>query len=189
MNTLDIIIICTLSFLIVRGIIRGFIREITSLAGIIAAIWIANGFHPQVTQVLKRYVSPFPLMSLVSFGIIFTAVIIVSAIVGFFLRKIVKKILLGWADRIFGGGIAAIKGIVLTYLVIILLTFFLPSRTPLIAKSRLAPLIVSSYQAMVGLISPEFYEKWKKKLAPEEKKVPKKITRNTGHPGNDQKLG
>ena len=75
-----------------------------------------------------------------------------------------KKVLLGWADRTLGVGLALVKGIIITYFTIILLTFFVPSKTPLIAKSRLAPLIITSYQSMISLVSPGSYKKWKRKF-------------------------
>ncbi|MBW2205067.1 MAG: CvpA family protein, partial [Deltaproteobacteria bacterium] len=40
MNLLDLIIIACMVFLIVRGIFRGFIREVGSLAGVILGIWL-----------------------------------------------------------------------------------------------------------------------------------------------------
>jgi len=56
-------------------------------------------------------------------------------------------------------------------LVIIMLFFFLPARTPLIVTSKLAPSIITSYQAIVSLISPDFYEKWKKNIVGKKKKM------------------
>jgi uncharacterized membrane protein required for colicin V production len=64
-------------------------------------------------------------------------------------------------DRALGVWLALTKGVIVTYLVIVLLTFFLPARAPLVAQSRLAPWIVVSYQSMIRFISPEQYEKWK----------------------------
>ena len=61
------------------------------------------------------------------------------------------------------------KGVIITYLVIVILTFFIPAKTPLIAQSKLAPWIIKSYQSMISLISPEHYKNWKKKLLGEAK--------------------
>jgi membrane protein required for colicin V production len=70
----------------------------------------------------------------------------------------------GWADRTLGVGLATLKGVIIVYLVIVLLTFFIPAKTPLIADSKLAPLVIMSYQSMVRLISPDDYQKLKKKI-------------------------
>ena len=164
MNLLDIIIIVTMIFLLVKGILRGFFRETASLVGIILGIWLANQYQPQMTEFLRSHLPPNRFLSLISFAAIFTSVLVLCNLFGLILKQIFKKAFLGWLDRILGAGIAMAKGVIITYLVIVLLTFFLPSQTPLIAESTLAPLIIKSYQSMISLISPDHYENWKKKI-------------------------
>ena len=165
MNSLDIIIICVMVFLIVRGIFRGILKEIMSLAGIIGGIWLANKFQPSLTAQLHHMMPGVPMLSLVSFLSILILVIISAAILGALLKSLSQKGPMGIIDRLFGAGLATAKGLIITYLAIVLLTFFLPARTPLIAESKLAPAIVSSYQRMVSIISPGFYDKWKEKFS------------------------
>jgi membrane protein required for colicin V production len=115
---------------------------------------------------------------LISFGLIFVIVLVLCNLAGLALKMMMKRLLFGWADRGLGVTLAILKGIILTYLVIVLLTVFMPSKAPLMAKSKLAPLIISSYQSLVNLTSPGSYEKWKQKLLGEKKEtdsaVPKK---------------
>jgi uncharacterized membrane protein required for colicin V production len=85
-------------------------------------------------------------------------------LLGYLVKLLFEKSFLGWLDRALGLGLALTKGVILTYLGIVLLTFFVPAKTPLIARSKLAPWIVVSYQSMVRLISPEHYERWKMKI-------------------------
>ena len=75
------------------------------------------------------------------------------------------KAFLGWLGRTFGAGLAILKGVIIIHLFMILLTFFLPSRAPLIAKSKLAPLIIVSYQSMTRLIYPDLYQKLKDSIS------------------------
>ena len=171
MNLLDIIIIVTMIFLIVKGILRGFIREIASLAGIILGIILANHFQPQMTDYLKPHLPSTPFLPLISFAFLFAAVLILCNILGWAFHLFFKKIFLGWVDKTLGAGLAITKGVIITYLVIILLTFFVPASTPLIAKSRLAPWIKVSYQSMIRLISPDHYQKWKKKFMGKKKEM------------------
>lgn len=169
MNLLDIVIIVTMIFFIVKGIIRGFIREIASLAGVILGIYLANLFQPQMTDFLKPYLPSNPFLPLISFAVIFASVLILCNLLGWILKLLFKKAFLGWLDRTLGAGLAVLKGVIITYLVIVILTFFLPAKTPLIAQSKLAPWIIKSYQSMISLISPEHYKNWKKKLLGETK--------------------
>ena len=173
MNLLDYIIIIAMIYLVIKGIMRGFIREISSLAGIILGIWLGNLFHPQVAGFLRPYLSAVgnPLLIIISFGAIFACVVILCNLLGWAIKLLFKKALLGWFDRTLGALIAMGKGVIIAYVLIILLTFFIPSRTPLISESILAPWIIRSYQSIVSLISPDHYKKWKQKLLGEKEKI------------------
>lgn len=164
MNLLDIVIIVTIVFLLLKGVLRGFIKEVASLMGVVLGIWLASIFHPQMANFLKPHLPSTSFLPLLSFVVIFTTVLILSNLSGTVVKLLFLKSILGWADRAMGAGLAVVKGVIITYLVIVLLTFFLPAKTPLIAKSKLAPLVIVSYQSMIRAISPERYKKWKEKI-------------------------
>lgn len=171
MNLLDIAIIATILFLVIKGIFRGLIREIASLLGIILGIWLGNHFQPQMTNYLRTYLPPTQFLPLISFGVIFAGILISCNFMGWILKMLAKKIFLSGVDRTLGAGFAFIKGIIIIYLMIVLLTFYLPTKTPLIARSKLAPLVIVSYQSMIRLISPHHYENWKRKLLGKKKEM------------------
>jgi membrane protein required for colicin V production len=164
MNLLDIVIICVMVLLIVKGLLRGFIRETASLAGVVLGILLGHHFQPELSAHLKSYLPQTSLLPVISFSVIFGFVLISCNLLGYLVKLVFEKSFLGWLDRTLGLGLAVTKGVILTYLGIVLLTFFVPAKTPLIARSKLAPWIVVSYQSMVRLISPEHYERWKMTL-------------------------
>lgn len=166
MNWLDIVIIALMVFLMVRGIFRGFVREIGSLAGVVVGIILANMYQPKVTSLLKGWLGAHDYLPLVGYALIFLVVVVAFNLAGYGLKLILQKALLGWADRTLGVGLALVKGIVIVYLGIALLTHFVPEKNPNIADSKLVPIIVSSYKYMANMISPSLYEQWKKKLLP-----------------------
>lgn len=176
MNLLDYIIIITLAILAVKGILRGFIREISSLAGIILGILLGNSMQPVVSEILKEYIPFTSYIPLISFAAIFVAVLILCNIIGWLIHLLFKKAFLGWIDKLLGASLAVIAGIVLIYLVIVIMTFFVPARTPLIADSVLAPWIVRSYQSMTSLISPDHYNNWKQKIIGKQKQITEMVT-------------
>jgi len=167
---LDIFIIAVMGFLLVRGIFRGFIREVGSLAGVILGIWFGSLLAPDFKIYLEPYFPHGKYLALISFALIFFAVLVVCNLIGWGLKKLVKKMFLGWADTALGIALAVLKGIILSYFGIVLLTFFVPFKSTLITDSRLAPLVVASYQSVLGLVSSEDYEKWKKKFTGESRK-------------------
>jgi membrane protein required for colicin V production len=171
MNLLDIIIIATMGFFILRGMLRGFIRELASLVGVIVGIWLASVLQPQVTNYLRAYLPSIQSLPLISFAIVFGVILFVCNFLGWVLKLFFQKTFFGWADRSLGAGLATVKGVILTYLVLVMLTFFLPGKTPLIAESKLSKLIIDSYQSMIRLVSPSHYQNLKKKIEKKTEEV------------------
>ena len=162
MNVLDGLIFAILIFFLIRGIFRGFFREIGSLAGVILGIVIGSRFHLEVAGFLKTYLSSTRFLPLIAFGMILIGTIVGCNLLALAFKTLAQKALLGWLDRSLGAGLAVLKGVILTYLIIVLLTFFVPSGVPFMARSALAPWIISSYQVMANMVSPEVYQGWKK---------------------------
>lgn len=171
MHTLDYIIIGFLLFLAIRGIFRGFIREIFSLCGVIMGLWLGNHYQPWLTDILKRYLPLPQYMPLLSFILLFFAILIICNLLGWGLKLLVKNALVGWFDKSGGVALALSKGLLLTSLMLVVLTFFLPAdKTPFISKSILAPRIIKSYQRVTEAIAPDHFKNWKNKLIIEQKK-------------------
>jgi membrane protein required for colicin V production len=171
MNTLDYIIIGFLLFLVIRGIFRGFIREIFSLCGVIAGLWLGNYYQPWLTEILKRYLPLPQYMPLLSFILLFVAALVICNLLGWGLKLLVKNALEGWFDKTIGAVLALLKGLLLTSLILVVLTFFFPGdKISFISKSTLAPRIIKSYQHVTEVISADHYKNWKAKLIGEQKK-------------------
>ena len=176
MNLLDYIIIIVMAILVVKGVIRGFIREALSLAGIGFGILLGIIYQPELTNFLKAYVPDGKYLPLLSLAAIFIFVFVFCNVLGWLLRLIFKKVLLGWLDRMLGAVFAVLKGIVIIYVSMVLITFFVPTKAPLIAGSTLAPWIIRSYQSIIGIISPDQYQNWKKKIAGETSTIGAKVS-------------
>ena len=108
---------------------------------------------------------------MISFAAIFLSVAILVNLLGWVVKFLFKKTSLGWLDRTLGACLAITKGIFLIYIILIMITFFIPTRAPLIAESILAPWVIKSYQSVTSLISPDHYQRWKRKIVGEQKKI------------------
>jgi membrane protein required for colicin V production len=171
MNILDYIILVPLLYLTIKGIMRGLIREIASLAGIILGIWLGMVYQPDVTEIIRHYLPDTKFVPIISIALIFVLMVIICNLVGWGIRLVFKKVLLGWFDRLMGGLFAVIKTVFLAYVVIVLITFYMPQNAPLISESVLAPWIIKSYQTIINLVSPDHYNKWKKKIIGQTGKI------------------
>lgn len=171
MNILDYIILGLMTFFLIKGFFRGFFREISSLAGIILGLLIGNHYNHYMANLLGAYIPFEKFLPLISFIILFILVVIVFNLFGSFLHHLFKRLFIGWFDRSLGIAFALIKGIIVCYLLIVLLTFLMPSKSLLIAKSKAARLVTITYQSMTRLISPDLYKTWKKRISREAEKV------------------
>ncbi len=154
MNFLDVIIFAILVVLVVLGVFRGLFRELGSLAGVVLGIYLASFIQPQLTRFLSSFVPSGKYLSFVCFVVIFAVVFVLCNLMGRGLKKLFGKAISGWANRIPGAGLAYLKGVIIIYFGIWLLVIFVPSKAPLITKSRLAPWIITSGQSMASVIFP-----------------------------------
>jgi membrane protein required for colicin V production len=140
--------------------------EAASLGGIIFGFLAGLRFNPAAISLLKPSLPSLDatILQVVSFAIVFAVVFILCNLIGWLIRFILKKTSLSWTEKGLGAGLAILKGILITYLAIVILTFFVPSKAPLVAGSKLAPLIISSYQSIVRIMSPDFYQQWARRF-------------------------
>lgn len=177
MNLLDIIIIIALGVCLIRGLIRGFIKELISLISVIISIWVANHYQPQATAYLTLIFPKWKFVSLVSFFSLFVFSLIVCSIIAWAIRALfVEGGPANKLSRLLGAILGTLKAVIVIYLIIILLTFFLPSKTPLIARSKLTPIIIRSYQNMIMPISPSSFKRFKQKFVGNMKRLKKEMS-------------
>ncbi len=164
MNFLDTAILVLMAFLVLRGVMRGFVAEAASLAGVVLGILAGIRFMPRVAELLRPHLSGFSYIQVLSFGLVFIAVLVACALAGWGLKVLFRKTALGWLDRALGAGLAVVKGVVLAYLAMVVLTVYVPPSSPLIARSKLAPVVIQSFQYIRGAIAPDLYLQWKRRL-------------------------
>jgi membrane protein required for colicin V production len=135
---IDIIIGVALIASIVTGIVRGFAKEISVLAGLIFGLYIASQKYLALEKYLFHSSPVSTTYKVISFIIIFIIVFIVFLLLGLLLRKIIQLIMLGWLDKILGGIFGFIKGLIIIWLILMLVTTIFPNTINIISKSKLA---------------------------------------------------
>ena len=176
MNLLDYFIIILMGLFAVRGVFRGFIRELASLIGVILGIFLGYFLEPKLSLLLKAYLADMPSLPLISFAVLFFMSIVFCNSLAWLFMHLSKKEVKGWGERASGSVLALLKGLVITFLFIVLLTFYVPSQAPLVTKSRMAPVIIKSYQSMVGVFSSRALQNWKQKIENTQKKITQTVT-------------
>ena len=122
MNWVDVIIAVVLLGFAIRGLMRGFLREILSLVGLFLGLWIALlQFVPLGEWVQNQFPLTEPLPFHIAFLAIFLSVAGLAGMLGYLLHRVAKGLLMGWLDAIVGLGFGSVKGIMILTVLLFLL--------------------------------------------------------------------
>ena len=113
MNWLDIVIIVVAGALALTGLRMGGIHIAVTAAGIFAGIALATRFQDDIEPHLFSYIDNQNAAELAAFLLVFVAALVASVVVGFMLRSLLSKLMLGWADHIAGIGVGVIATFVI----------------------------------------------------------------------------
>jgi membrane protein required for colicin V production len=149
MNWLDIVIIVSLVGGLIGGLISGLIRSLLSLAGLVLGIYLAGRYYPAVADHLT-FIHSQSGAHIAAFALIFLAVILLFAILGFILRHLASAITLGWLDRLLGGILGVlIAGVVWGALLSLWIHYF-PNN--IVRDSTLARFLLAQFPFILDLL-------------------------------------
>jgi membrane protein required for colicin V production len=145
MNAVDIAIMVVLALFLVKGLVRGLLKELCSLLGLFGGVAVALRFHPYLAEgIINTFALPPQLCVVIAFAALFLLTVLTFALIGFILSRFIKLLFLGGFNRVAGGLFGILQG----GAVLILLLFCL-SRSPLpdqagdyLRQSRLSPPLV-----------------------------------------------
>jgi membrane protein required for colicin V production len=138
MNLLDFLLIVILGYCLVRGIFRGLIKELSSIVGVFGGFYAAYTYYPEVAKHLAHWVTNPGHLSIISFLIIFVLVFLAVGFAGVVIKYLMNIVFLGWTDRICGAIFGTAKGLLITTVVLLVLTTFLPKNAAIIKNSWVA---------------------------------------------------
>ena len=119
MPIIDLIIAVAILISVVVGIFRGFVREAISVAALLLAIWSALYFGPALGSVTDTWLDSEELRRWFGRVLVFAVVLLVGALLGWAISKIVRWSALSGMDRFLGALFGTGRGILLVAVAII----------------------------------------------------------------------
>ncbi len=184
MNKLDIIFIAILSITLIRGLLRGIVKELIGIGGIIGAFLIASNFYNHIIKYIEQIISDEKIAAIIAFASLFIVTLLLIYFLGAIIREFLKSLSLGWLDRIGGAAFGFLKGILISSLIIFMLTLMLSPSSSLISKSRLSPYITMVTEKIIYLIPKDMKQEFWDKTKEMEKKWKHSIWYKLRHPDN-----
>jgi membrane protein required for colicin V production len=125
----------------IRGLLKGFFRELFSLVGLFIGLWIALLKYVAVGDWLRNTLPlADPLPYHVAFLFIFLGISIAAGMLGYLLHRAAKFFLVGWLDAIIGLGFGFGKGVMIST-VLLFLIGSLPLSEAVISQLRTSTIV------------------------------------------------
>ncbi len=103
MILIDILVWAILLVFVVKGFMKGLVREVCSLVGLVMGIWAACKYYPSLSAALWHYIHlPHYVSATISFVLIFLIIGLLFYFLGHFLTVLFKFSLLGGINRVGG---------------------------------------------------------------------------------------
>lgn len=122
MTTLDIIFLLIIAIGVVRGFIRGALKQLAGLLGLVAGLLAAKALYASVAKEVFSHVTDNPSFAQVlSFVAIWLVVPLLFLLVASLLTKMLEAVSLGWVNRLLGAALGGlVHALVLSLLVCVI---------------------------------------------------------------------
>lgn len=120
MTILDYVVLGIIFVSVLVSIMRGFVREILSIAGWVIAFMVASSFAGNFEPMLPLSVTGESLRILIAFVVIFISVLIVMMLITMMLSVIIKSVGLGFTDRLLGAFFGFLRGFIVVMILVLI---------------------------------------------------------------------
>lgn len=122
----DWVILAIIGVSALISLLRGFVREALSLAGWIAAFFLAKMFYEPLSELLVDHIDTNSIRLGVSWVAIFVATLIVAGIINYMVGRMVDAAGMSGTDRFLGMFFGALRGVLIVALIVLGLKQFTP---------------------------------------------------------------
>ena len=154
MSLLDLLLALIVGGSIVSGFLAGFARAGVSFLAAIAGVLFGFWFYGIPADFIHRYVGSQTFSNIAGFLVVFFVCVLMGALVGKLLAKLLKWTGLSWLDRMMGAGFGLVRGIIAAVAFVSILLAFTPKPVPnWMTGSMLLPYAIDASN-MVATLAP-----------------------------------
>jgi len=158
-TVLDVIVVVVVLISAVLAMVRGFVREVLSVASWVVAAGAAYLLYPHVLPLVQPYFDSKMMATIVSAAAIFFVALIIASYITMKISDFVIDSRVGAVDRALGFVFGAFRGILLMIVALWFFNFLVAAPPPWVAGARTMPLLVSGGDWLISLLPPDF-EAW-----------------------------
>ncbi|MFQ5582532.1 MAG: CvpA family protein [Mariprofundaceae bacterium] len=156
MNFFDYILIVIVGLSMALSLWRGFVREVISLIGLVAAFLVASRVSGPTGDFIGQWISNGTVADIAGFVLVFVIIMVLVGLIGAIIRKLVDMADLTATDRTLGMLFGLARGLLLVALCFLIYASYAKLDKPWIKGSLLAPYVISLGD-MLGKAIPEDY--------------------------------
>ena len=157
MNWVDAFIVVTILWFTYSAFNAGMIREVVTIIGAIFAVALAGLLYTELAKDVEVAVNNEETALIVSFAIIFGAVILAAQLLAIFLKQTAQLLILGIFDSMGGALIGLIKGVIIIEVALIVaITFQSLNLMDDVEASAFAPFFLDFLPFLKYILPDEF---------------------------------
>lgn len=151
-TVLDLIVVAVILISAILAMVRGFIREVLSVASWVAAAAAAYFLYPSVEPLIAPYIGSDTVAKIAAAGIVFLVTLIIASFITMKISDFVIDSRVGAIDRAFGFIFGAVRGVLILAVALLFFNWLAPDPPAWIADARTKPLLEGLGEQIVAAI-------------------------------------
>ena len=163
-TVLDIVVIVVVLISAILAMVRGFVREVLSIASWAAAAAAAYLFYKPVVPLVQPYFESKTVGVIVSAAAIFFVALIVASYITMKISDFVIDSRIGAVDRALGFVFGAVRGLLLLAVALMFFNWLVSPPPAWVAQAKTAPLLKSLGEQLMAALPPDAEEAIMKRI-------------------------
>jgi membrane protein required for colicin V production len=168
LTLLDGIVIAIVLISAILAMVRGFVREVLSVAAWLAAAGAAYYLYQPFLPVVSPYIENQTVAQVVSAAIIFFVALIIASYVTMKISNMVVDSRVGVIDRILGFAFGVARGVLLLVISYLFLDWLIPEPPQWIADAQTRPFLEDAGARLVAVLPDDLEETFLRRLRGED---------------------